>query len=228
MKSLSIVIYSFFASMMFITTACSNKEMPPRIIIQPPPPPPSPSNQLIWVDANMNITIELPMNFAMLNGIVTGPGRNGVTYNWQKVSGPSSCTIENPDSLVTKVSNLELGVYQFKFTATNISGQARTDSMTLIVQDPTSSNKQLVFWNVNWECSLECSIYLGNVSQYLPANGAISVYIRREGQQNWDLVVPESNFTTERYFYVSSSGQLSVVENSILDATDHPEIKIVY
>jgi hypothetical protein len=71
MKSLSIVIYSFFASMMFITTACSNKEMPPRIIIQPPPPPPSPSNQLIWVDANMNITIELPMNFAMLNGIVT-------------------------------------------------------------------------------------------------------------------------------------------------------------
>ena len=56
----------------------------------PPPPPPASSNQNIWVHANMDITIELPMNFALLNGGTSGPGRMGAKVKWEKISGPAS------------------------------------------------------------------------------------------------------------------------------------------
>jgi hypothetical protein len=176
----------------------------------------------------MSITIELPLNFAMLNGEVSGPGRNGARFSWQKINGPASYLIEKPDSLFTKVSNLEVGVYQFMLTAETTSGEYKSDTMTLIVQNASSPNKQIHFWNLNWLCPFGCSIWLGFVSSYFSVNTPITVYIKREGTQSWDIVVPDSVFSSERYFYSITNGQLCVFEDSYVDATDHPEIKIVF
>ena len=106
---------------------------------QPPPPSPGSSNQNMWVDANMNITIELPMNFAVLNGEATREAK----VKWEKISGPASYLLENPDASKTKVTNLEKGVYKFKLSVTSNSGQTGSDTMTLIVQDATSTKKQI-------------------------------------------------------------------------------------
>ena len=100
--------------------------------------------------------------------------------------------------------------------------------MTLNVQEATAPVNQIFFSNLEWVCPFGCSIYLGYSLSFIQAGNPIIVYIKRENTSNWELVVPESVFTTEKYFYNYVSGQLSVFENSKIDATDHPEIKIVF
>ena len=227
--------YNFFILCLLTTTLLTvgvgcDKDTVPRNIpsaVYPPPPPP-PVSQTIYADANMNITIELPMNFAMLNGDVYGPGRNGASYKWEKVSGPASCFLETPDSLKTKVSNLEKGIYQFQLTAKTNAGQTSTDIMTLKVQDASSSNQQIFFWDLNWSCPFGCSIMLGDISLYMPASSNYAIYIRREFSSTWELVVLDSASSTARYVYSIWDGQVSVFDYSNTESDDHPEIKIVF
>ncbi len=219
------------ASLLFINISC-DPDRPSRPFtnrIPPPPPPPAffPVES-IWVDAMMNITIERPMNFAILSGSVTGSAMNGSRVRWEQTGGPAGCIIENQDSVITRVSNLVIGSYQFKLTATTTSGKTMSDSMTLKVQEATSSSHQIFFSNLDWACGFGCSIYLGYSLSFLPAGHPITVFIRRENMSIWEAVVPESVFTTEKYFYNTGAGQLSVYENSNIGATDHPEIKIVF
>lgn len=217
------------ATLIFINISCTpERPARPSIIQVPPPPPRSFSNQWIWVDAKRNTTIERPLDFAILNGSVTGPGINGSRVRWEQTRGAAGCIIENPDSVITKVSNLLVGSYQFKLTGTAISGVTMSDTMTVTVQEATSPSRQIFFSNLEWECLMGCSIYLGYSMSFLPAGYPITVYIRRENMSTWELVVPESVFTTEKYFYNIWGGQLSVFENSNIEATDHPEVKVVF
>jgi hypothetical protein len=119
------------------------------------------------------------MNFGILNGDAYGPGRTGASYKWEKISGPASYSLDTPDSLKTKVSNLEKGIYQFQLTATSNTRQTSTYIMTLKVQDATSSSKQILFWDLNWSCPFGCSIMLGDISLYRPAGSNYDIYIRR-------------------------------------------------
>ena len=215
------------ASLMFINISCEpdRRSLPPINQLPPPPPPPY---QGIYADANKSITIELPMNFGILNGDAYGPGRNGASYKWEMISGPVSYFLETPDSLKTKVSNLEKGIYQFQLTATSNTGETSTDIMTLKVQDASSSNKQIIFWDLNWSCPFGCSIMLGDISLYMPAGSNYDIYIRRGFSSNWEVVVPDSISSNARYVYSIWNGAVTVFDNSYIDATDHPEIKIVF
>ena len=194
----------------------------------PPPPPPPPQYQNLYVDANMNITIELPMDFALLNGEVYGQGRNGANVKWEKINGPASYLLVSPDSAKTKVSNLEKGVYTFQLSATSNTGEIRTDTMTVVVQDATSANKQIFFWSLNWSCPFGCGIYLADALSYLPPNSSFTLYLRREFSSNWELIVPESGSSTARFVYSVSDDQIMVYDTSYIESSDHPEIKIVF
>ncbi len=213
-----------------VTVSLTNMGCTPEIIDDPnstfSPPLQIQQYQNVLIDANMNITIESPMNFAILNGRVTGPGGNEVKVKWEKITGPVSYLLVSPDSLKTKVTNLEKGVYTFKLSATN-SGQTITDTMTLIVQDPTSSNKKIFFWSLNWSCPFGCGIYLGEALSYLPANSPFNLYLRREFSSVWELVVPDSSSSTARFYYASDD-QIMVYDTSNMESSDHPEIKIVF
>src|SRR4030095_7640786 len=63
-----------------------------------------------------------PADFCILNGVAPDLADNIPGILWTKISGSSSFLIEHPDSLSTKVSNLQLGVYQFELTVTDIMG----------------------------------------------------------------------------------------------------------
>ena len=227
----------FFCSLLLITSSMlinfscvpDRPSRPPinRFPYLPPPPTFYP-NQSIWVDAMMNIKIERPMNFAILSGSVTGAAMRGARIRWEQISGPAGCIIENPDSVISKVSDLVIGSYQFKLTATTISGETMSDTMTLNVQEATSFSNQIFFSNLDWVCPFGCSIYLGYSLSFIPAVSPITVYIKRENSSIWERVVPDSVFTTERYFYNRGDGQLCIFENLYIEATDHPEIKIVF
>jgi len=204
--------------------SCIGENIDPNPTFSPPPPTLS---QNIWADANLNITIELPMNFAILNGEVNGPGRNGANIKWEKINGPASYLLVSPNSVKTKVTNLEKGIYTFKLSATN-SALAVTDTMTLIVQDPTSANKQIFFWNLNWSCPLECGIHIEDALSYLPPNSPFTLFLRREFSSVWDLIVPASSSSTARFVYSVSGDQIMIFDTSSIESSDHPEIKIVF
>ena len=227
--------YNFFilclltSNLLIVSVGCEREPLLGSISSQIyPPPPPPPPYQAIHADANMSFTIELPMNFGILNGYAYGRGSNGASYKWEKISGPASYFLETPDVLRTKVSNLEKGIYQFQLTATTNTGETSTDIMSLKVQDASSSNKQIFFWDLTWSCPFGCSIMLGDISLYVPAGSNYDIYIRREFSSNWEAVVPDSTSSNARYVYSIWNGAVTVFDNSYIDATDHPEIKIVF
>jgi hypothetical protein len=219
-----ICLMACFAVLLSLVNVSCNKPIETPSTSLPTPTP----IQNVWTHANMNITIELPMNFTILNGRTTGPGATASKVKWEKISGPASYFLESPDSAKTKVTNLEKGVYEFKLSAINNTGQTSSDTMTLIVQDPTSPNRQIIFGSLNWSCPVGCSVHIVDALSYLPSNGPFTLYIRREFSSNWELVVPEFSSSSARFTYTVWGGHINVLEISNVAATDHPEIKIVF
>ena len=144
-----------------------------------------------------------------------------------KISGPASYLLESPDSSQTKVTDLEKGSYAFKLSAISNTGQTSTDTMTLIVQDATSTNNQIFFWNLGWSCSFGCALILEGLL-YLPPNSPFTLYIRSELSSNWELVVPQSTNSTARFVYSIWGNYINVFDMYNSDPTDHPDIKIVF
>ena len=190
-------------------------------------PTPTPIEN-IWAHANMNITIELSMNFTILNGRTTGPGVAGSKVKWEKISGPASYFLESPDSAKTKVTNLEKGVYEFKFSGISKTGQTSSDTMTLIVQDPTSPNRQIIFGSLNWSCPVGCSIVIADALSYMPSNSPFTLYIRKGLSSDWELVIPDFSSSSAKFVYTALAGDISILSITNVEATDHPEIKIVF
>ena len=79
---------------------------------------PPPVNSAPTASAGSDITIKLPTNSVVLNGSGNDPDGVIKTIQWTKVSG-GAATIVNPNSLVTQVTGLVQGTYQFKLSLTD-------------------------------------------------------------------------------------------------------------
>lgn len=201
----------------------------PKPITRYIPPPTFSQSGSSWCSANVDITVELPINFAILHGSGFGGVGNTLDYKWQKISGPSSYSFDNPGKPQTKVMNLEKGVYQFELTATDNEGRSVQDTMTLHVEDPTSSRHQVFFWDMTWICPLGCGMTIENISSYVPPGNSFSVYLKRDFSSGWELIVPYSASASSRYYYeLSPAGGIFIWEDPDVTIYDHPEVKIVF
>jgi hypothetical protein len=82
--------------------------------------------------AGANLTIQLPVDSVMLNGLATDD--IAVTsIAWTKVSGPASYSIITPTNDTTKIKNLTEGTYVFRITVSDGS-LTDIDDVTVIVQ----------------------------------------------------------------------------------------------
>ena len=69
------------------------------------------TNQPPIAHAGNDTTIRLPANSAMLNGSLSyDPDNNISAYSWTKISGPTSFTITNANTVQTQVNDLVTGV----------------------------------------------------------------------------------------------------------------------
>ena len=85
-------------------------------------------------NAGPDQTITLPTNTVALNGSAsTDPNNDISSYLWTKVSGPSSFTIANPNSVQTQVTNLVEGAYQFELKVTDARGMTGRDIVQVTV-----------------------------------------------------------------------------------------------
>jgi hypothetical protein len=74
-----------------------------------------------------------------LSGSATDADGSITAYKWRKLSGPS-CTLSNASTASLSLSGLTPGVYMFKFTVTDNSGDTDSDYIKLIINKPPTAN----------------------------------------------------------------------------------------
>ena len=85
--------------------------------------------------------IILPVDSVLLDGEISyDPDGYIVSYQWAKISGPSSFTIVDPTSIKTKADNLVKGVYEFELTVTDNSGLSAKDTTQITVEIQSAIN----------------------------------------------------------------------------------------
>lgn len=95
-------------------------------------------NKAPVANAGPDITISMPVNSVSLSGSGSDADGKIVSYQWIKISGPSSYNIVNPASPKTDVTGLVAGVYQFQLKVTDDKGATGADNVNVTVN--ASSN----------------------------------------------------------------------------------------
>jgi hypothetical protein len=91
------------------------------------------TNQLPVVNPGPNQNIVLPTNGAYLQGSATDADGTVAAYQWTKISGPASYSIQYPGGPMTMVNNLTEGVYVFRLTCTDNQSSTNYSDVTVNV-----------------------------------------------------------------------------------------------
>ena len=91
------------------------------------------TNILPVANAGPDQTIALPVDSVTQLGIGTDANGTITSYNWTKISGPSTYNIVNPTSPGTSVTGLGQGVYQFQLKVIDNNSATGTDTMQVTV-----------------------------------------------------------------------------------------------
>jgi Tol biopolymer transport system component len=94
----------------------------------------SPINHPPVANAGADTTIYSPANIAQLNGSKSAdPDHNIATFHWVKIAGPVSANISNSNAMLTQVTNLVQGTYQFQLTVTDSAGLFSKDTVEVTI-----------------------------------------------------------------------------------------------
>ena len=133
----------------------------------------------------------LPTDFCWINGSYYDyENEANISFLWEKVSGPSTYVLENPESLRTKVSKLGKGVYEFELTITDKSGLTGKDKVTVTVGEISAIPNEKTFNDLSWVCEWDCYIEIKNIFGYLPPESVFKVYIQKNESANWVEAFP--------------------------------------
>lgn len=90
-------------------------------------------NQAPRANAGSDQAITLPQNSVSLNGSGTDADGSIASYQWSKLSGPSSAVINNTNSAATDITSLQQGNYQFVLKVTDNVGASASDTVKITV-----------------------------------------------------------------------------------------------
>jgi len=97
---------------------------------------PGQTNQPPVAVAGSNQIIYLPINLTTLDGSNSfDPENNIVGYQWTKVLGPTPFIIENYFTAKTRVTNLQVAIYQFELKVVDSFGLFSKDTVQITVND---------------------------------------------------------------------------------------------
>jgi len=99
----------------------------------------SSNNRPPVADAGSDQTITPPTNNVFLNGGASrDPDNNIFSYAWAEISGPSSANIVNNNLVLSQVTGLVQGVYQFELRVTDTGGLSANDTVSITINPPLS------------------------------------------------------------------------------------------
>lgn len=93
-------------------------------------------------DAGPDQIITLPTDSVSLDGNSSSDADGSITsYAWRKITGPASSIITDPSAAKTSVKNLITGLYNVELKVTDDGGLTATDTMQILVNDPSQPNQ---------------------------------------------------------------------------------------
>jgi hypothetical protein len=92
------------------------------------------TNQAPQPNAGTDQVIRLPQNSATLNGSSSADPDGSIALNrWKKIAGPAGGNITDSTAIITTVTGLALGTYQFELRLVDNLGKAARDTMQITV-----------------------------------------------------------------------------------------------
>jgi hypothetical protein len=208
-------------------SGCEKDSSPTRTSIPPLPPQPV-GNTAPRAYAGQDTWVVVPASSYTLAGSVWDTENNIEEYVWKQISGPSSSIIESPNSITTKVSNLEKGTYELEFSVTDKEGLSDNDTVTINVREPAAPGTgEVIVKDLKWICPMGCSLTINCFPCLVPANQPYKVYLKRESSSQWVEVVPIKDWT------VNTKYSYTIYENTLFVYTDdedytNMEVRIVF
>uniref|UniRef100_H3C9I2 Low density lipoprotein receptor-related protein 11 n=1 Tax=Tetraodon nigroviridis TaxID=99883 RepID=H3C9I2_TETNG len=101
-------------------------------------------------DAGQDVVIQLPTDWAVLDGRDSVDDRGIAHYAWTLVRGDTAISMKVPHPGLLKLGQLQEGVYTFKLTVTDTRGQKSSDDVSVTVLPPKHQAEV---------CSGRCSSY---------------------------------------------------------------------
>lgn len=228
--------YIIFISLQFwLLTGCKKDSLDPAARIVPIQDNISPNTY-----AGGDIFVWPRINEATLSGSYYNARNIIKNVAWAKIAGPDSYVFENRESLSTKVSGLEAGVYQFELTITDQKNFTDRDIVTVYVGESTTNPNEVIFKDLDWVSispwypGIELKHFVGNVSP----GSAFKILIQRDYDATWSEVPATNQVSLPAnglYDYmISSIPEDSFDDNSLYlfnygnDTYDTPNVKIVF
>lgn len=145
----------------------------------------------ITANAGAGREITLPTNSVTISGASASDSDGSVaSVSWTKTSGPSAATIANPNTLTPAFSNLVVGPYVFRLTATDNLGHTTSNEMCLVTKEAAIPNAPGALWamgnNSNGMLGLG---YTSTQQSTLPYAGLCNIQSpARVGADTWSSV----------------------------------------
>ncbi|HUS00760.1 MAG TPA: hypothetical protein VMY77_03490 [Chitinophagaceae bacterium] len=208
----------------FSTTTAT---IPSPILPPTSPPPVIPVNTAPNVFAGSDIYLVLPVDSCTLKGSAQYPQSIETTL-WNKISGPGSFFIENPNLFETKVRSLEKGIYFFEVTVTDRVSLTGKDTVSVSVLETGSGKNELIFKDLRWSCPMGCHMRIENFHSFVPTGTAFKAYVKRDNSTEWVEVVNMSK-GIGKYMWTIYNGGLEIPEDQTEpDPNDTPDVKIIF
>ena len=232
MKTSKLVPFIAIAILLMVNSGCNKAPFPTS------PMPQTAANTALNCFTGQDILVFFPNNFCRLYGSANDKENNIQTFLWNKISGPSSFHIETPNSLGTKVSNLQMGIYHFELTVTDSRGLYGKDTVKVIVGQLAGNTNEIIFENQIWIFPWYSAIELNNFYNLIPPGSMFKILIKRDTDPDWVEVFPYSiNGSGGSYEYFIETrpdgagmytyGSLYIFYYG-MDTSDTPDVKIVY
>ena len=201
---------------------------------------PAGSNTAPIANAGSDLSIKLPLNSVIINGLGTDEDGSIATYLWEKTSGPSAL-LSNANTQSLTVSSMLEGVYSFSFTVTDDGGLVASDEVKVVVLSQSLNLSPIANAGQNISITLpDNSVVIngsgtdadGSITSYLwskvsgpsaiesgGATSTLSVTALVEGTYIYRLTVTDNNGST-------SSDEMVIMVNpditSLLEQGDAP------
>ncbi len=128
----------------------------------------------VIANAGTDTSIQYPATLAILNGWGSSAVNTTIThYSWTQVSGPSNAQIVTPDSVLSGVLQLEVGVYVFELTVSDDKGNSNTSTVKVTVAYTVRTDKDS-YLNIYPNPFLGTTITLDGANSYM---GKVGVWL---------------------------------------------------
>lgn len=148
MKRIMKTFFFFLMAGMIFNISCKKVESCNNCGINPQS---TGTNKPPVANAGPDQIVTLQNNPLVLNGGRSADPDNNITgFTWSKISGPSSFNMANANIVITQLTVMAQGNYQFELKVTDGGGLISKDTMLVSVSD-TLSGREFIFDGLTWE-----------------------------------------------------------------------------